>query len=138
MIYTETMEFSKFIEQRYLEWRANKRGNVGSSARYAREELGIEPYLLNDWMTRGKLPTAQEHIDKLIAKFGVVEIYDMVGWPESIAGLPFDPRVKLALALFEIRAEMTARSIKDRESPEAAAIAASVFEKHALKSTKIL
>lgn len=137
MIYTEIVDFSKFIEDQYLQWRADKRGNAGSSARYAREELGVDPYLLNDWMTRGKLPSTQENVDKLISKFGLETVYDLVGWPESLVNLPHDLRFRLASALFEIRAERIARSINDGESPEAEELSSKVFAKHGLTSTRI-
>jgi hypothetical protein len=70
MTYNDCVNFSEFITEKYVLWRGKETGNKKSISRYARDELGITPQLLSEWMNRGKVPTEEKYIKLLIEKFG--------------------------------------------------------------------
>jgi hypothetical protein len=134
--YTSCVKFSEFITSKYVEWRGAETGNKKSIARYARDVLGITPQLLSEWMNRGKIPTDENYVRKLIELFAP-EIYGVDEFlvPISFDSIPSDKAERLMRAFAEINVASREQHISDPNSPEGKALASLIFEKHGFKDT---
>ena len=123
-----------YIENKYLEWRADKRGQAGSAASFSRE-LNITRQLLGAWMDRGQVPNDQELISKLVNYFGF-EVYDVLGLPRptELDKLPKDFADRLNAAHSGYMEEIASRGIS-KDSPEALEIFKNVLAKHGIHFT---
>jgi transcriptional regulator with XRE-family HTH domain len=72
-----TMGFSNWLDQKYMEWMADRPRSSRSQTEFA-EYLGISQSLLNKYLTGKRVPTVQT-ADKLAARLGP-EIYDLLGF----------------------------------------------------------
>jgi hypothetical protein len=79
------MEFSDWINDKYVQWRGNAVGHERTITEFA-GMIGVSSSLMTQWMQRGgKKPRNQSTISKLVAVFGY-EVYDVLGIPHP-AGL---------------------------------------------------
>jgi transcriptional regulator with XRE-family HTH domain len=81
----ETIEFSTWLEQKYLEWQG-QRGKRATLAQFA-DYLGISAPLLSHYMNGIRKPT-RENIQKFARRLGP-EIYDIFGLQDP------DPKLRL-------------------------------------------
>lgn len=134
-VYNMVMEFKKFLDRKYLEWRADKIGNEGSISSWARS-MGLTPQTLSTWMNRGSLPTPY-YINKLANVWGY-EVYDILGLelpkvsPSEVdrllgtAGIPKEVSDKIAFLL--VRAHSIAQDMGIAiDSPEGCEIIKNTF-----------
>ncbi len=133
----ECVEFSEWIEKKFLEWRKDRYGKGTSVAEFAKT-FGVSQQLMSSWMKKGGVePKHTKYINALAAVYGS-EVYEILGLEppvQSGLNLPgsFPPEFKSRLesAVAEINATLAARGIVE-DSPAAYALAAEIFAKHGL------
>jgi transcriptional regulator with XRE-family HTH domain len=74
--------FSKWLTQKYLEWRGNAIGRESTITEFAKY-LGVNQSALSAWMNGTRVPKHQETISKLTAKFGN-EVFIQLGKEPTI------------------------------------------------------
>lgn len=122
-------EFSEFLSKEYVKWRGDAIGNERSITDYA-TFLGFQKATLTAWINGSRTPKSQKSINQLVSHFGDIT-YSLLGLrePSKLSSLPSGIRSGLEAAISELNAETIAKGIKP-ESPEALALAASIFKKH--------
>jgi hypothetical protein len=91
-----SVEFQKWIVQKYVDWRKNKVGREGSVRAYA-AYLGVSQQVVDSWINRGKVPKSKQAIDCLIARYES-EVYDVLNIPApatDTAGKQLSPLARL-------------------------------------------
>jgi hypothetical protein len=128
MRYTLIVTFKDYITQKYIDWRKDKVGNLGSISRFARDVVDVTPQLLSEWMNRGKVPSDDENIQKLERAFSndKVNLYSALGIVDPMMVLPPKLRSKVEAALAEINEIYRQRGVSV-DSEEAEQIADEVF-----------
>jgi transcriptional regulator with XRE-family HTH domain len=61
--------FSKWLSQKYLDWRGDAYGRERSITEFAKY-IGVDQSAMSAWMNGTRVPKHQETISKLTAKFG--------------------------------------------------------------------
>jgi transcriptional regulator with XRE-family HTH domain len=114
--YNEFMDWSEWINRKYIEFRGDSRKTISDYAEY----LGVSQPLLSQWMgPKPKKPTSQVSISKLAAKYGV-EVYEVLGLPVPADEIPLDQlpedlQADLRGFLYEVPAALDAAGV-DAES----------------------
>ena len=134
--YNGVVDFSEWINRKFLEWRGNSRLGVTDFAEY----IGVSQPLMSNWLNGiNKRPPAASNIAKLADKFP--DVYEVVGLPQPPSRFNYLPR-SFRRRLERAQAE-TERIFRERgltgEMPEAEQVAIEVFEKYGFKymETKI-
>lgn len=137
--YNKNMEFSNWIEGKFLNWRnekIRKHGKGTSVAEFARQ-FGVSQQLMSKWMEKdGPKPTHAKHISSLAAVYGN-EVYEVLGMdPPSesftLTG-PFPPELKSTIeaAVNEVNSSLAAAGLT-ADSPAALELAVTILSKHGL------
>lgn len=137
-MYTYIMDLREFLNQRYVNWRADKIGVAGSISSWGRE-MGISPQMLNGWMNRGSIPRA-DSIAKLAEYLGQ-DVYDVLGMVVPDDSMLSERLLSAGLDLEWVTAFVTAKTAAESElaakgisanSPEGKSIAKKVFSEHGI------
>ena len=84
--YNEVMEWTDWINRKYIEWRGDSRKTISQFADY----VGVSQSLMSQWMSPNpKKPTSQVSISKLVAIYGI-EVYEVLGLPVPAEEIPLD------------------------------------------------
>lgn len=125
-----SVEFTKWINEKFIEWRGNSRFGVTDFANY----VGVSQPLMSRWLNgRSKRMPDSESIAKLADKFP--DVYEAVGLPApkpKFVYLPRELRRNLERAQEETEHILRERNLTG-EDPEAEKIAIEIFEKHGFK-----
>lgn len=138
MVIMSLMEFSDWINAKFIEWCGKKRRTITEFAQY----LGVGQPSLSKWMNKKGVMPDPKSITKLAEKIGP-EVYDVLGLvrpgESSIPfdSLPTDFRRRLADADRELLRRRAERNITNPDSPEAVALAREVFEQYGFTVTII-
>jgi hypothetical protein len=124
------MDFTEWINQKFLEWRGDSRNTLTGFAKF----IGVSQQVMSAWMSKnGNVPSTQKAITKLVNRYGS-EVYKILELPVPPVDSPLDtlpPRLKELLnsSLIEINF-IYARSKVSPDSPEAVSIAEKVLSKY--------
>jgi hypothetical protein len=138
----KNVEWSQFINDKYEEWRKDKRGNAASVTQFAKL-FGADHQIIWNWMKPGsKPPRKPEYIQALVSVFGD-EVYKVNGWlPKpipndtvSIDQLPEEDRESVEAFLRDLRDFFT-RSGIDPESDDGIRRIAEISKKHGFSIDK--
>jgi hypothetical protein len=114
--YNDFMDWSEWINRKYIEFRGDSRKTISDYADY----LGVSQPLLSQWMSpKPKKPTSQVSISKLVARYGV-EVYEVLDLPVPpdeipLDQLPEDLQADLRGFLYEVPSALDAAGV-DAES----------------------
>jgi hypothetical protein len=127
--YNDSVNFSDWINHKFVIWRGESRKTVVDFAAY----VGVSQSLMSKWMNPGgPIPDRHESIKKLVSAFGN-EVYEVLGLPvppaSPLESAPPELRSLLESSLAEIASVLSERSIPVN-SPEAEKIAAEILERH--------
>lgn len=131
------MEFSEWINAKFMEWCGTQRRTISEFADY----LGVKQPSVSKWMKKGGPVPDMSSVLKIASKLGP-EVYDVVGINRPGHENPFDSlpagfRRRLAEADREILRRRAQLNITNPDSPEAIALAKEVFEQYGFKVTDI-
>jgi hypothetical protein len=136
------MEFSEWINKKYVEWRGDRFGHGSSVADFA-EEFGASQQVMSRWMHPGsKPPKKPEYLNALEKRYGA-EFLQALGIERSVftIGISYDQlppplRLSFTAALAELNAAYATEGISS-DSPRALEIALSVLSKHGFSITNV-
>ena len=125
--YNEFVDFTEWINRKFVEWRGDSRQGVTDFANY----LEINQPLVSKWLNgRSRKGPDTSSVAKLADKFP--DVYEVVGLPQPPSRLNYLPRT-FRRRLERAQAE-TERIFRERgltgEMPEAEQVAIEVFEKY--------
>ncbi len=123
------MEFSEWMNKKYIAWRGDSRGTISEFAEF----VGVKQQVMSSWMKHGGNAPNASSLAKIASKYGG-EVYTVLGLPHpsqdiSLYLLPPALRAKLEVALAEINSMYDARGFS-AESPEAVALALEILGRH--------
>ena len=128
------MEFSEWLNQKYIDWRGESRGTISEFAEF----VGVRQPVMSSWMKRGGKAPGASSLAKIASKLGL-EVYEVLGLPSptvtSLMQLPPPYRDRIQAALAEVNAQYASRHIS-ADSPEALAVVAEVFAKFGFTVTQ--
>jgi hypothetical protein len=131
MAIIEWMDFSDWINKKYMEWRGASRATISDYSAF----LGVPQSLLSQWMKRGgKVPTSKKYVDALIKIYGN-EVFTVLDLPRPINQPPENFRERLRAALEEALQVMTSKGIEP-DSPEGERIIAEIADKYGLEAKR--
>ena len=127
--YNLIVQFTEWINEKFIEWRGNSRNGVTDFARF----VGVSQQVMSNWLNgRNKRPPSPESIAKLAEKFP--DIYEVIGFPQRNKRyrLPKEMLERLESAQEEVERVFRERGLTG-EMPEAETIAIDIFERHGFK-----
>lgn len=128
--YNAVVDFNKWINTKFVEWRGDSRLGVTDFASY----IGVSQQSMSKWINgHSKRAPDAVSIAKLADKFP--DVYEAVGLPapaSTAQALPPAFRRRLEQAQAEVERTFRQRSITG-EMPEAEQIAIEIFEKHGFR-----
>jgi transcriptional regulator with XRE-family HTH domain len=110
--YNDFMDWTDWINRKYVEWRGQSRGTIQEFAQY----IGVSQALMSLWMKRGgSKPNSPANISKLVAIYGV-EVYEVLGLPVPAEEIPLDQlpedlQADLRGFLYEVPAALDAAGV---------------------------
>lgn len=110
--YNKFVAWKDFVEEKYLEWRKDKRGRAGSTAAFSRM-VGVSPQIMNGWINGGQRPSAA-NLPLAVNAFGD-DVYSVLGIEIPIGSefslLPESVKIALLSAIEEARIRANKRNI---------------------------
>jgi hypothetical protein len=130
----DKVPWSKWISDRYEEWRKGKRGNAASIAEFARQ-FGASHQVVLGWMSEDKetIPTKAKYVNALVAVYGkeIYTVLDIVGPDEEVISMDqIEPEDRAVLEAALRDAGLPVNSEEDL------ARAIKAFEAHGIKVTR--
>ena len=121
------MDFSDWINKKFYEWRGETRKTIEEFADY----IGVSQPLMSQWMKKnGKVPKSKKHVDALINKYGIEEVYKIL--PELGDYNPPPSLRRMDLARDKINRIMRERNLTG-ENPEAEEISIRIMGEYGFK-----
>lgn len=131
------MSFSKWITERYIEWRGDAIGHDRSITDFSKM-IGVSQSLMSHWMNGDRAPSGHKTVSKLAAIYP--EVYKILGIEKPEADtqftqlpLPFRERLEAATAEINLRYQREGISPEsDPDGQRAIAIAEAVFSEYGI------
>ena len=126
-----SMTFSEWLEQKFVEWRGSRRRGVSIDA-FAKS-LGVSQPTMSKWLAGQKMP-GREAIAKIAKVYP--DVYDILNLEtiSDLDGLPPNIQERLRRATEEVNNEFKRRGLTG-DVPEAEALTIQIFEKWGFKYT---